>query len=113
MKIKTTKKSIKESFSKVYSVSYCNLQWLLNYTEPFAYSTRKEGWACDYYRIGDVVISTGYAPIGSSVSYELQKKYDDMARDIVCDNEATCEQKRDLVENLINDFLKELEGLLL
>lgn len=110
MKIKTTKKSIKESYAKVYSIGYCNLAWLLKYEYPFAYSTRVEGWACDYYKVGNVIISTGYSPIGSKVSYGLQTKYNDMARIIVCDWDKTHEQKKDLVENLINDFMKELEG---
>jgi hypothetical protein len=48
----------------------------------FAYSTRAEGWACDYHwAASGVVVSTGYAPIGTvRAPWEITKKYDDAAR---------------------------------
>jgi len=86
MKIKVTRKSIKEKYSKIIRVGYCNLQWLLNYEYAFAYSTRSEGWACDYYKVGDTIISTGYAPIGDIERYDRARLYDDMARNVVTSN---------------------------
>ena len=38
------------------------------------------GWACDYYELngshGSVIISTGYAPQGEHIGYELMQKYE-------------------------------------
>ena len=43
-KYRTTKKSIKEDYTHILGTGYCNLQNLLRAEEPFAYSTRAEGW---------------------------------------------------------------------
>lgn len=83
MKLKTTRKTIKEGSRVIISIGYCNAYYLLKGLAPFAYSTRAEGWACDYYDLGGgVIISEGYAPIGKSVGYELTKEYDNNAREI-------------------------------
>lgn len=83
MKNKYTRKEIRAMASRwdevVIAVSYCNLQYLLSDQSPFGYSTRAEGWACDYYDLGKVIVSTGYAPIGESVGYELCRKYNEKA----------------------------------
>jgi hypothetical protein len=76
MKLLTTKKNIQQSGYRVFAVGYCGLQFLLKFEEPFAYSVRCAGWACDYYKVGDVIISTGYAPIGEQVDYYLMVEYD-------------------------------------
>lgn len=107
MKIKTTKKSIRESGNPVYKIGYCNAQWLLKYQEPFAYSTGAEGWACDYYLVGNVIISTGYAPIGKAVDYEMLREYDDKARKIACGSMSWA-QAREAVETLLNEFVENL-----
>ena len=60
-------------------VSYCAMQSLLNYHSPFAYSTRAEGWACDYYDIDGVCISTGYSPLNSrnmNDDYKIINEYE-------------------------------------
>ena len=84
MKYKTTKKAVMQGYYKVISVSYCSLQHLLHYEREIAYTTRAEGWGADVYQFGSTAIVTGYAPFGDvRPSYDLNKKYDDMARDIV------------------------------
>lgn len=106
-KIKVTKKQIKESYRHIISIGYCNLQSLLNYMQPFAYSTRVEGWACDYYNIEGVIISTGYAPIGISVDYELVNKYEREGRKLRCSN-LTWKEKKERAMELLNEFIKEV-----
>ena len=64
-KIKATKKAMKESYNTIITIGYCNAQYLLQYENEIAYSARSEGWACDYYDINNVLISTGYAPLES------------------------------------------------
>ena len=86
MKYKASKKDINASYD-VYKVGYCTIQYLLNGIEPFAYSARAEGWACDYYDFGGgIVVSTGYAPTGAAVPYELSRKYDDKAAKVLGNN---------------------------
>ena len=67
MKYKVTKKEIKAYHNQILQVGYCDLQDLLRFSEPVAYSTRAEGWACDYYEIDELIISTGYAPIANKM----------------------------------------------
>ena len=107
MKIKVTRKYMKETYgnANIYCIGYCNLQHLLRFEEPFAYSTRAEGWACDYYELpGNVIISTGYAPIGKDVNYNIQRQFDDAAREILC-NEYSIDNSRERLNNLIADFV--------
>ena len=59
MKLRATKKEMREGYDKVLRIGYCNAQNLLWGEEPFAYSTGRYGWCCDYYDIGGVLISTG------------------------------------------------------
>ena len=110
-KYKTTKKAIKEDYSKIAMVGYCDAQNLLKYEESIAYSTRAEGWACDYYDINGVLISTGYAPIdgrNTHCSYDIVKKYDDQARTISDNYNLTYEQQKEQVTALLQDFIKEI-----
>ena len=108
MKYKTTKKAIREMGDPVYCVSYCNLQNLLRFRDPFAYSTRAEGWACDYYSLGNVIISTGYSPIGRKIDYNLCHEYDQKAYKILRDYSLKWEQQRDQLEALIEEFVQRL-----
>jgi len=63
MKLKATKKELKEGYNDIVTIGYCDAQYLLQFISPFSYCTRAEGWACDNYDIDGVLVSTGYAPI--------------------------------------------------
>ena len=109
MKRKVTRKEIRNSYKKIIKVGYCGLQYLLEYLEPFAYSTRAEGWACDYYFIdfkNDLVISTGYAPIGESIDYKIIDKYEKAASKIV-NSFKPHEEKTETLNSLIEQFIEE------
>jgi len=108
MKYKATRKEIRESGYPVYCIGYCDAYYLLEFQNPFAYSTRAEGWACDYYQIDDVIISTGYAPIGKKVDYELCRTYNEQARKISDNWDMTYEQRRDNIEILLHEFVEKL-----
>ena len=101
MKLKTTKKQIKENAHKIFSVGYCELDYLLKYNEPFAYSSGVYGWACDYYNIDGTIISTGYQPIGKLIDYELVKRYNTKAREI---------HNQEDIKELLKGFIKALKG---
>lgn len=65
MKTKTTRKFLKANYTLV-KIGYCDLQNTFNDIDPDYYTTRAEGWASDFYYLGNgVMISTGYDPTGS------------------------------------------------
>ena len=49
MKFKTTQKAIKANYTNIICVGYCDLQHLLTYKTPIAYTVRREGWGADIY----------------------------------------------------------------
>jgi len=105
VKFKATKKLMNQNYYRVMSVGYCHAQHLLWYEEPIAYSTRAKGWACDYYDVDGVLISTGYAPLSSKnthASYDLVRQYDDMALYYV---ETDSYIKRMQVKALLREFI--------
>ena len=105
MKLKTTKKAIRNSGYNVLKIGYCNAQNLLRHKSPFAYSERREGWACDYYQINNTIISTGYDPIGAKVDYDLIREYDKKAEAIWRDYSRTYEDQEAAVDTLLNEFI--------
>lgn len=98
MKLKTTKKEVKLYYYRILSAGYCEMQYLLNYIKPFGYSSRAEGWACDYYEVGGCCISTGYSPIASQHmkdDYHLIREYDNKAKGL------TANERLALLEELL------------
>ena len=112
MKLKTTKKQIKEQSyfekpyhtNKLYALGYCELQRLFCYLSPFAYSAGVYGWSCDYYQINNevgssIIFSTGYSPIGKQLDYDLVKSYEKKAQLI---------HGRDEMMKLVKQFVNEV-----
>lgn len=104
MKTKVTKKEIRETGCKILKIGYCNAQYLLNYQTPFAYSAWREGWACDYYQIDDVIISTGYFPIGKPIDYSLVREYEEKAHKIYLN--CTRENQKEKLDFLLSEFIQ-------
>lgn len=106
MKLKISKKAIKQNFSTVISIGYCDAQYLLYCKNPFAYSAGIYGWSCDYYQIGRVCISTGYSPVGTPVNYdllrELELKAEKLRGDYSIKYTDLCKQLDELITELIN-----------
>ena len=111
MKFKVTRKEMKENYNAIIGIGYCKAQNLLKYQDPIAYSVGVYGWACDYYDVGGVLISTGYAPIGESPNYDVIRKYDLQAEKIGNDYSLNCEERRRRVNGLLNEFIAEVTGL--
>lgn len=104
MKLKASKKEIREYFNTVLSIGYCDAQNLLNCKTPFAYSAGVYGWCCDYYQIGNVCISTGYSPIGTPVDYKLLRELEGEAELIRHDYNLDYSDR----ERKLNELLKVL-----
>ena len=101
MKYKTTAKELKSGYYNIISVGYCELQSLLNYKSPVAYSAGVYGWNFDVYDIDGVAIVTGYRPVpakNSKANYDLVIKYELKAQ------EAKTKEEKDV---LITEFIKE------
>jgi hypothetical protein len=111
MKFKATKKQMRDSYNTIISIGYCDAQYLLQYENEIAYSTRAEGWACDYYDIDGVLISTGYSPLSEKNArrdYETVRKYDKQAMDIVCNYNLSYEEQKTQVKSLLDEFIEEV-----
>jgi hypothetical protein len=101
-KIKTTKKEMKQNY-RILGVGYCEIQTLLKYQNPVAYSSGVYGWACDYYYIDDVIISTGYSYIDNKNmkdDYNLIKEYEKKARSL---------NNKEEVNNLLFELISKLK----
>ena len=119
MKFKTTTKKIKENYSQNYilSIGYCDLQTLLKYESPRAYTSGVYGWNYDFYDVESVAICTGYRgmPTGKDFDYSIVRKYETKAQKIADrrkkDNQ-TWEQfdnkKRADINKLLKSFIKEV-----
>ena len=106
MKLKTTKKAIRENSNNIIRLGYCEIQSLLNCQNPFAYSAGVYGWRCDYYEIDGVIISTGYSPIGKHVDYKTVKKYEKQAEKINCNYDLRWDTKKKKLNNLLHKFIE-------
>ena len=111
MKLKTTKRNIRENSGTILNVGYCELQYLLYYCNAFAYSAGVYGWSCDFYqpsfKFSGVCIATGYNTErmgGKRVSYELVKEYEQKARELV--NDYSQINKREALNALIDEFIE-------
>lgn len=108
MKIKTSKRIINRNYKFVIPVGYCLLQYLLSEEKPIAYITRAEGWACDIYEFGNVVITTGYSPFGNTpADYDVTEKYENLAKQIVENESLTHVDKKESLDKLIKEFISE------
>lgn len=109
MKYRTTQKAIKEGYTNKICVGYCNLQYLLGYENPVAYTARREGWAADIYDFGNTAIITGYAPFGNiRPGYDICKKYENKAEKVRYDYSLSWEEQKEKLHQLINEFIKEV-----
>lgn len=109
MKVKVKESDLKNSYTKIISMGYCEAQSLLRYIEPYYYTCGVYGWKSDNYVLNGVLISTGYAPISGARNYDLIKKYETKAQKIQSNSNFNWEQKKKktnkLLEKLINEFL--------
>ena len=105
-KIKSTKREMKENYF-IIGIGYCQAQTLLQFQNAIAYSSGSNGWACDYYGINSVVISTGYAYLSNrntSYDYEVLKDYENKARAITSNYNITYDERKKQVNELLCQF---------
>lgn len=112
MKLKTTRKEIKNKVASnyIWQVGYCDMQNLLHYKNAIAYTSGVYGWNFDLYEVDGVYFTTGYRNmIGKQVDYELLREYEEQASEIINSwKKYEYKEKKELVNNLLKDFIKEL-----
>lgn len=108
MKYRTTNKTVKTSYEKVYKIGYCHAQMLLRFENPIAYTAGKYGWNSDIYDFGSVAISTGYRPTGDGVDYEIVNQYEEQAEKINYDYLKSYEEQEQATKKLLTAFIAEI-----
>lgn len=108
MKFKTTNKALKEGYGKIVKVGYCDLQYLLNYHSPVAYTCGVYGWNANIYEVNGVAICTGYRPIGNiKPDYNLIREYNQKAKDVLFSGTKSDDARKKLDE-LLEEFLEKV-----
>lgn len=105
MKTKVTARKIKENYSKIIEVGYCDLWYLLQGSEANYYTCGVYGWNADVYTFGNVAIVTGYRPFGN-IQPKNVNKYNERAKEIWSKN-WKYEDKVKKVNQLLDMFLLE------
>lgn len=106
MKKKITRNELKRYYNAVIRIGYCDAQHLLYYDDPQFYNHGVYGWNYDVYDFGNIAICTGYNPLGNiKPSYEIIRKYEDMAKSIVLGNDSF-DVKVEKVQSLRDEFIE-------
>ena len=110
MKIKATKKELKNGFYHIIHIGYCNAEALLHYCSPFSYCAGTYGWACDNYEIEGVLISTGYNPLNdknAKSDYNKTMEYNKKARSILSNYDIDRQEQKVMIEALLKQYIGE------
>lgn len=115
MKTCYTAKALKNQFGdRMYKIGYCYAQNLLNYENAFGYTHGVYGWNADFYAINDIVISTGYRPVGIPTNYDIVQRYDEMAFEnnlAYNHSKISFEECKEKNRALIAAMIEEMKGL--
>lgn len=108
MKIKATRKMIKNNYSNIINVGYANLQHLFFYDTSKYYNCGVYGWNWDGYELDEnTCIITGYRnTLGDSIDINYIQEIDNKARKIVNSwGTWSLEDKKQKLNELKNEFL--------
>lgn len=111
MKFKTTRKAVTESSNTILKVGYCDLQSLLKFKEPIAYTCGVYGWNADIYKLDGLTIVTGYRPFGNYSNYDLVEEYEQKAHKIATDYQVDWETRKNEVNKLLDEFVNKVYEL--
>ena len=111
MKFKTTRKAIKANSRIILKVGYCDLQSLLRFKDPVAYTSGTYGWNADIYEMGGVTIVTGYRPFGNYHNGDLVAEYEAKAHNIATDYQVDWETRKNEVNKLLDEFVNKVYEL--
>lgn len=103
-KIKTTNKEIRKSLPWVVCAGYCDLQFLLNYECPIAYTSGVYGWNYDVYKLpGGLLLATGYRGTPGKRA-ALIPEYEKTAEYAYYNRGIAYDERREALRNLLVEF---------
>jgi hypothetical protein len=106
-----TRKEILNRFDYVYSVGYCDLQFLLRYQNKIGSNAGVYGWNYNVYGLDNntVAICTGYRSMpGKRIDSTIIKKYEEKARKITYDYSLKWEEQKKKINKLLDKFIIEI-----
>ena len=108
MKYKTTKRAVMDGYGFVISVGYADLQYLLRYKSPVAYTSGQYGWNADIYDFGNIAICTGYRPFGNikSNEYGINRMFNNMAEEVRMDRNLSYDDEAKRLDDLLDKYVK-------
>lgn len=106
MKFKTTRKAIVHGSERLVYAPYANLQYLLHYHDPVAYTAGVYGWNFDVYEIGNLTICTGYRGMPGRRANNIDE-YERRASEIYHDDEKSFEEQEEEIERLLIEFCEQ------
>lgn len=105
---KITRKQV-NMYKNIICVPYCDLWYLLYFRNKTGYNSGVYGWNYDFYHINlHTCIVTGYRPFGNIENYDLCDEYNKKAKNIIEDRTISDEEKREKVENLLEEFIEKI-----
>lgn len=109
MKFKTSAKELKNGVPEKYlrRAGYCDLQALLNYEEPVAYSSGRYGWNFDVYKIGNYYITTGYRGMVGERAKNTEE-YEKRAEEILYKSGKEYDDKKRMISALLAEFVQQM-----
>lgn len=115
IKLKVSKREIRNNFKNVLYCGYCELSDLLSYKNADYYNANSYGWRNDIYLINNnTVIVTGYEPFGNiEVPREIAKKYNNIAYRIKKNGLKDAQTKKitfdyNILKNNIDEVIEEM-----
>lgn len=106
MKYRTTRKAIVQSSANIVCAGYDELQHLLRYTAPVAYTCGVYGWNFDVYKVHGVTICTGYRNMPGRMAKNISL-YEERARKIVQSKVLADREKKVLIEETLLKFCEQ------
>lgn len=105
---KITRKQV-NMYKNIICVPYCDLWYLLYFRNRTGYNSGVYGWNYDFYHINlNTCIVTGYRPFGNIKNYDLCDEYNEKAKNIIEDRTLSDEEKKEKVENLLEEFIEKI-----
>lgn len=104
-KFKTTRKQIKDNFSKIFCCGYCDLDEITT-KSPLLYNYGIYGWNYDVYVFGNIAVTTGYRGMfGKRIDFEflrsLQKEAKENQKIMWTDSEKYHAKQTEIEQKLI------------
>lgn len=105
MKVKVSKKSIKENFRNVYCLDMSKANTIFYGQSPAYYTSGIYGWNCDVYIIdNNTAVTVGYRPFGDCLPEAIEKDMFQKAKKIEWSSKSYAEAVRKITALRANAF---------